>query len=219
MAVFALIAVRLIGGETKTSGGDGSTVWIIADYDHALPQGVAKSGDPAVVESPYGKALYFDGKDDALFFPSNALSGLREFTIEVIFRPDSDGPKEQRFLHFGYAEGDRVLLETRVTDDGQWYLDTFVKSGDFGKALIDPERLHPADQWHHVAYVLKEGQLRNYVNGTLELEGEVVFEPMEGGAQSLGVRLNRVYWFKGAVYQVRVTAKALSPDGFLDWRR
>ncbi len=86
------------------------------------------SGNPETEISPYGDAICFDGKNDGWFLPVNPLKDLKEFTVEVLFRPDHDGPEEQRFLHIGEIHGDRVLIETRTTSDGKWYLDTYIQS-------------------------------------------------------------------------------------------
>lgn len=172
------------------------------------------SSEPALTDSPAGPAVLFDGEDDAFFLDDNPLQGLRTFTLEVVFLPASDGPPEQRFLHFGFADGDRALLETRVTEEGRWYLDSFIQKGDANKALIDPELLHPADSWYHLAYVVDDGRLKNYVDGKLELAAEIPFTPLEGGRTSIGVRLNRVFWFKGAIHSIRISPEALEPDAF-----
>jgi hypothetical protein len=55
------------------------------------------------------------------------------------------------------------------------------------------------------------------VNGKKELEGSVIFSPVKGGKTSIGVRQNEVSWFKGAVYSVRFTDNALTPDEFMDF--
>lgn len=188
--------------------------WVIAEFLDAPPAGLSTSGDPVLVDSPFGPAVEFDGEDDALFLDSNALAGLDTFTLEVVFRPDADGPPEQRFLHFGQPNGERVLLETRVTDDGEWYLDSFIQKGEAGQALIDPEQRHEADRWFHLAYVVDKGQLKNYVDGELELTGAIPFSGLEDGGTSIGVRLNRVHWFKGAFYTIRITPEALEPAAF-----
>jgi len=44
----------------------------------------------------------------------------------------------------GEVNGDRMLIELRMTEESQWYLDAFIKSGDSSKALIDKSLLHPA---------------------------------------------------------------------------
>ena len=68
---------------------------------------------PGLIDTPQGKALRFDGSGDALLLGVNPLSGLKQFTAEIVFQPAADGPKEQRFLHF-QEEGseNRLLFET-----------------------------------------------------------------------------------------------------------
>ena len=79
--------------------------------------------------TPLGKAVTF-GDSDAYFLDVNPLKGLSKFTLEAVFKPDSDGGFEQRFLHLGTASGERVMFEIRVNRDKSWYFDTFnVTSG------------------------------------------------------------------------------------------
>ncbi|MCY3790938.1 MAG: hypothetical protein OXH63_19355 [Gemmatimonadetes bacterium] len=86
-----------------------------------------------------------------MFIGTNPLAGLEAFTIELDFRPDEGGLAEQRFLHLGEADGDRVLFETRLTGTGHWYLDTFISSGDSDRALLNEGHLHPVGEWYHLA--------------------------------------------------------------------
>jgi hypothetical protein len=58
-------------------------------------------------------------------------------------------------------------------------------------------------------------ELRSYVNGTLEGKAPLQFSPQGPGHSSVGVRINRMYYFKGAVRQARFTPRALEPAGFL----
>ena len=200
--------------EPETVADPEPVSWVLKDFLETPPVGLSMSSEPTLTDSPAGPAVLFDGEDDAFFLDGNPLQGLRTFTIEVVFLPASDGPPEQRFLHFGFADGDRALLETRVTEEGRWYLDSFVQKGDANKALIDPELLHPADRWYHLAYVVDDGRLKNYVDGKLELSAEIPFTPLEGGRTSIGVRLNRVFWFKGAIHSIRITPEALESESF-----
>jgi len=39
--------------------------------------------------------------------------------------------------------------------------------------------------------------------------------PIQTGQSSIGVRQNKVSWFKGAIYQLRISPEALSPNDFL----
>jgi hypothetical protein len=172
-------------------------------------------GEPVVIGSQRGKAIQFDGQDDALVFDQNPLAGANTFTLEVVFRPDAGGEPEQRFVHMQEVDDHRVLVETRLTEDGHWFLDTFLKSGESERTLYASDFLHPVDEWFHAALVYEDGLMHHYVNGEKELEGTVDFRVMKSGQTSVGVRLNRVYWFKGAVRAVSVTPRALSPDEFV----
>ena len=192
------------------------TEWILASMTEKKSEGLSLRGKPETVDCKYGKALSFNGVSDAVFIEEMPLSGLKKFTIEMIIEPQSGGNFEQRFLHCGETQGDRILLELRATPEG-WYFDAFVAVGEQKLALIDPSLLHPVDQWYHLAYVIDNGKLKTFVNGKKELEGSVIFSPVQGGKTSIGVRQNEVSWFKGAVYSVRFTDNALTPDEFMDF--
>jgi len=56
---------------------------------------------------------------------------------------------------------------------------------------------------------------KHYVNGNLELAKEIAYSPQKDGRTSLGVRINKVYWFKGAIRTVRFTHGVLAPEQFL----
>ena len=57
------------------------------------------------------------GWHDRHAIEANPLAGLKEFTVEVVFQPAADGPKEQRFLHFQEEKSEsRLLFETRLID-------------------------------------------------------------------------------------------------------
>ena len=164
---------------------------------------------------PTSNALHFNGSEDAIFIDENPIKGLNSFTVEVYFKPETKGAKAQRFLHLGSIDDDRLLFETRLTDDGQWYLDTYIKSGDSDCVLKSAKFLHPLNEWYHLALVVENGKMKNYVNGTLELEGIVNnFKPISDGQTSIGVRQNKVHWFKGEIGWVKVSPKALEVHQF-----
>ncbi len=188
--------------------------WQIGVLNASALTADSKSGNPLTISSPYGEAVQFDGKGDALFLDRNPLVNMRQFTVEVIFRPDPNGQPEQRFLHMGEVNGDRLMMETRLTEDNQWYLDAFIKSGDSSKPLIDKSLLHPAGKWYHIALVVDDGKMDTYVAGKHELEGTVTFSPFKSGRTSIGVRMNKQYWFKGAIARIRITPKCLVPSEF-----
>jgi hypothetical protein len=191
-------------------------VWNLDNLESIAGHKVTVVGKPRVIDTPQGKAVEFNGKDDGLFVAANPLAGLKQFTAEVIFRPASNGPKEQRFLHFQpQGSEDRLLFETRMTPDGKWFLDTYLQSGTEKLTLFAQKFLHPLDTWHHAAVVVDGKTMRHYVGGKEELAGDVQLTPLAAGQTSIGVRFNKVFWFQGAIRQIRVTPALLKPDAFL----
>lgn len=55
---------------------------------------------------------------------------------------------------------------------------------------------------------------RAYVNGVLQGEALLAFKPQGPGRASVGIRINRVYPFRGAVRQGRFTPAALPSERF-----
>jgi hypothetical protein len=188
--------------------------WLVSDLLEKDSGEIQVKGYPQTKSEGCREAVFFDGERDGIFLDSMPLEGLRQFTIEVIFKPERGGNFEQRFFHCGEIRGDRVLLELRANED-EWYFDAFIKAGDQSIAMIEPTFTHPLDQWHRVAFVVDEGDLSTYVNGKKELEAKIDLTPIQIGKTSLGVRLNERSWFKGAIEQVRITPKALNVKEFL----
>ncbi len=176
-------------------------------------------GHPKVIATPQGKAVQFNGVDDALFFKVHPLAGAETWTWEVVFRPETGGKPEQRFFHFQEEGTDnRMLFEIRVIGD-QWCLDSFAKGGADSKALMDRSKLHPLDRWYHVAAVYDGHELRNYVDGVLEGSASVKLLPQKAGGASVGVRYTKVDYFKGSVLRARMTPRALPVAQFWKARK
>jgi len=159
--------------------------------------------------------------DDAVFVNNHPLAGAETFTFEVFFRPDPGGAAEQRWFHLstrdpntGQDTDTRIMFEIRVIG-GEWCLEALVNTPKGYQPLIDRSLLHPLGVWHHVAMVYDGKELRSYVNGILEQKGALEFSPEDPGHSSVGVRINRMYYFKGAVRQARFTRRALAPADFL----
>ena len=219
-----LVCVALYAGSCATSGGDSLTPerltgplhWKIDNLQSVGGESTTVVGQPRVVETSQGQAVQFDGVDDALFVDAAPLRGLEKFTAEIVFRPAQNGPREQRFFHLQEDEtSNRVLFETRLTDDDRWFLDTFIRSGGTGVTLFAEDFTHPIGPWYHAAIVVDGSRMHHYVNGQLELSSELAYKPQGPGRTSLGVRINRVSWYKGEIREVRVTPNVLAPAEFL----
>jgi hypothetical protein len=171
-------------------------------------------GAPQVVKDKSGTSLFFDGVDDGLIIPTIPIKGWKKFTVEVLFKPDADGPIAPRFVHFEDTTGKRGTIEARITPAGMWYLDTFLKNGRTmkGLTLIDSANLHPCDQWYWISLVYDGEKMTHYINAKKELEGITEFGPLDTGQISLGVRLNKVNWFKGRIKEIRFHSDALKEE-------
>jgi hypothetical protein len=202
--------------DNKSVRDNRPTEWLLSDLVENKTDSVQIKGKPGIVDFKNNQAIFFNGSSDAIFLESMPLTGYEQFTIEVIFRPASGGNFEQRFFHCGEVQGDRVMLELRstVTD---WYFDAFIKAGPGQHTLIEPELLHPLDQWYHIAFVIDHGKLETFVNRKKELEGKIEMTPLKNGKTSIGVRQNEVSWFKGAIYKIRITPEALVPENFMPY--
>lgn len=199
----------------KQMTAKGFSTWKIDSLSKIGGNSVTVIGNPQVIDAPGGKAVLFDGTADGLLVNANPIAGARAFTVEAVFRPDPNGSKEQRWFHIQAETGDdRVLLETRLTGD-RWFLDTFIKSGQNERTLYAEDFKHPLGEWYHVALVFDGSVMRHYVDGKEELSGPLAIRPFEKGRASIGVRMNRVHWFKGAVREARFTPRALTPKEFM----
>lgn len=203
----------LLAAGRLSAAAPAGTLWRLDRTDQIGGHRTEVLGAPQVVAGPGGPAVRFNGASDGLLIPVNPLAHHPEFTLEALIRPDADGPAEQRFLHVQDEAGSRALLELRLTDRG-WALDTFLFSSTAQTklALLDRARLHPAECWTWVAMVYANGHMAHYIDGVKELEGQVDFPPLLSGRTSLGVRQNKVSWFKGGIREVRFHPVALAPE-------
>jgi hypothetical protein len=213
LVTFAILAALLQTPRT--------TVWTFDRLDKIGGYQTTVLGHPKIVNTPVGKAIEFNGVDDALFVENHPLAGMRTFTFEALFRPAPGGAPEQRWFHLserdpktGMDTNTRVLFEIRVIED-QWCLDAFLFTPRGNQTLLDRTLLHPLGKWYRVAMVYDGAEFRSYVDGVLQGKAMVPFEPQGPGHSSIGVRINKVNYFKGAVRQARFTPRALPPQEFL----
>ena len=178
---------------------------------------------PVIVETPEGKAALFNGKNQALLVKGNPLGNTEEFTIEVIFKPDSSlrpgksGAKIYTFRKITDAKS-RILMEIRLLKNQKWALDSYVGSENSSSILLDSvtaDKLHSAGQWYNVTLVYKNQTVTHYINGVKELHGSVNFHSLPDANISIGARQNPKSWFNGYIKTIRFTKHALQPNEFL----
>lgn len=198
-------------------------IWTFDNLKRIGGLAVRTEGGPRVIRSPLGRAIAFDGVDDVVFLDAHPLAGAERFSFEALFRPDG-GAFEQRWFHLESGgegtdptakTGSRMLFEIRV-EGREWYLDTFVLGPGYRQPLIVPEKRFPVGRWYHVAQSYDGSMYRAHVNGALQAEAALAFAPQAPGRASIGMRMNRVSPFRGAVRQAAFTrGEALSPQRFV----
>jgi len=195
------------------------TVWTFDRLDRIGGLAPHIEGQPHIIPTPLGRAIEFDGVDDALFLDRHPLAGAKTFTIEAIFRPDG-GAFEQRWLHLaetgagGVPTEARLMFEIRVVGNA-WYLDAFANGPGYKQTLVFPQTRYPIGQWYHVAQTYDGKTYRAYVDGILQGEAEIAYVPQGPGQTSAGTRINRRNYFHGAIRRARFTRRALKPAQFL----
>lgn len=209
----ALLTAVLVALTPSPRAQDMTEVWTFDRLDRIGGQATTVLGSPRVIDAPVGKAIEFDGVDDAILVGVHPLAGAATFTWEAIFRPDG-GARAQRWFHL-QEDGteNRMLFEIRVAG-AQWFLDAFAYSSGNEKALINRNAVHPVGEWFHVAAVYDGTTYSNYVNGVQQLAFPIALAPQKAGRASIGVRLTLVDYFKGAIHSSRFTRRALTPAQF-----
>jgi len=206
----------------QAQSGGGQETWWVDNLEQIGGHAVTVLGDPRVVPVENGKAVAFDGDGDQLLVHSNPIGTAKEFTVEVVFRPEASYPDnaDPRFVHIQDPEDPaekRVMIELRLNNRNFCYLDGFIRTDAGRLALIDSTLLHPSETWIHAAVTYSNGVFRTYVQGREELSGEVPYlnEILpSSGMVSLGARMDRRNWFRGEIRMLRVTGRALRPDEF-----
>src|ERR1700759_3036506 len=217
-SVVVLCAVCVVGlAQTKKQ-----VTWRFDDTTALGGHATKILGHPQVIETPMGKAIAFNGVNDALFSNVHPLAGAETWTWEMIFKPDADGGAEQRIFHLQSIDPatgedvaeERMLFEIRIVK-GEWCLDSFAASGGQRLPLLNCEKRYPFGRWYRVTTVYDGKMLKNYVGDELQGEGAVHLTPQRPGHFSVGVRMNLVDWYKGAIYETRFTRSALRVGDFL----
>ncbi len=212
-----VLAIVMTGSLLMGAGeNEQQVIWELDNLEEIGGHKVTVVGNPKVIDTPHGRAIEFDGVDDGIFFDVHPLAGMTEFTVEVIFKPYADGVSEQRFFHMQEdGTNERVMFETRLVEDNLWFVDTFMQTGGQNNTMYAIGDKHEIGPWYHAAIVVDGKTFKHYVNGKMELGKEVDFTPQKPGRTSMGVRINSVWWYKGAIRKARFTPRAMTPDEFL----
>ena len=217
MKTTRIVPLILLAALAQTASAED---WTFESPDHFGGASVHVEGHPQTFTTGAGPAVQFNGVDDALFVDKHPLAGASTFTVEAIFRPDG-GAFEQRWLHLaetdpatGMDTDSRFLFEIRVVKD-RWYLDSFTHGPGYHMPLMVSEKTFPLGAWYRVEMSFDGKTFRSYVDGVEQTEAPIAFKPQGPGHSSLGVRINHVNYFKGAIFKLRFTPRALRPSEFM----
>ncbi len=212
---YFILSFRIIASDTTYY-----ELWNINSLDNTGGHTITISGNPQVIITEIGDAVEFDGDGDMLLVDSNPIGDSKEFTVEVVFKPDAgiNIINEPRFIHIGESNAERVMMEIRVNDQNEWYLDGFMKTDKEDLTLIDETKTHPIGDWMHAAITYENNTFKTYVNGEEELSGQVGYTNKilnSTGKTSIGARMNEKNWYSGLVKTLKITYAALNPDQFI----
>jgi hypothetical protein len=156
------------------------------------------------------RAYAFDGVDDAVVVPDNALLDLTEFSL-ALFINIEDNSEDGIVLSKGPRFGNYTLRVT-ASDADSWpgYLSYVndVATGNYS-SLVSNSAI-PVATWVHVAVTRSDAQLRTYIDGVLARSVNspgstpvMTTEPLQIGAGQYGQ-------FAGAIDEVRIYDRVLS---------
>ena len=230
-SAFAVVAFMfVVGCGTLPTDGPKQSVWLFDRLDKIGGNPTHFDGRPKLIETPGGRAIAFNGVNDGLFIDQHPMAGFKTFTFEAIFRPDG-GAAQQRWFHLASIDpktgqvslpggtndpNPRFTFEIRVVDGNKWYLDAFTHGDGYNQALSFPSKVHPIGHWFAVAQTYDGKMYRSYVDGVLEGEAAIDFKPQGPGRTSVGVRINHIDYFRGAIFEARFTSRAIPLDKLLE---
>lgn len=180
------------------------------DFENGLP-GKAEA-DAKPTDSPFGKAVALDGRDDAIVIPKDdSLEvGTGDFTVSAWIHPKQLRP-EAIVVSGGYDQmpGWRLGI---LNKKGVLAISTTKGDDDSNGEVRSPAGVVRADAWQHVAAVVRRGEdaARLYVNGYPVAKGTI--GPANLDSPKGGFLLGRVTYelhFRGDLDEVRLYGRAL----------
>jgi hypothetical protein len=159
------------------------------------------NGDPQWVVGNFGGALEFDGTDDYVEVPDNESLQLWErFTLAAwIYQMESSSSRIIDKIGAGTANGPHLDTHPGTTLRSC--------SGTCVSTATD----YTLEEWHHVAVTFDEGDVKLYIDGSIEGEGSAP-SPLAGNSLSLriGADSNGQSLFIGLIDDARVYNRALT---------
>ncbi len=185
-----------------------------ADLAPGAPRATVLGG-ARVTDGVLGRAMEFDGDDDAVRLPyrSRLPLGTGEFTVSLFFRY-SAASGEQPFLWMGGIGSTQPQVWLRGEPDNdrvRALITTREGLGTVRTSSVWAEGAHNDGEWHHLALRRGGGELTLFVDGraisTTDVAGSVSRNSPFG--VHVGQRMDSRAFLTGAIDDVRVWSRAV----------
>ncbi len=167
-----------------------------------------------------GSGLYLDGTGESYaVIPSEAVSNLRDYTIEAWYKPEK-ADVTQRIFDFGNDTNRYMFFTPFYADNTARYAITV---GSFGNENgISVNKPAPLNEWSHVAVTSEGDKISLYIDGELvgEIDG-VELDPYEISSKISNCYIGKSAWsgdqmFKGTIDEFKIYNRALSANEIED---
>jgi len=172
-------------------------------------------GGPAWIAGYDGGGLKLDGADDYAVLPiGEVIASMSSATFTTWVNFSNIGGAWQRIFDFGNGTGTYIFLCPRTGTGGPLRL-AITTGGGGGESLIDSPATLPSG-WHHVAAVVKTGNMQIYLDGAVIASGSTALVPSGLGRTSSNWLGRSQYaadgYFNGSLDDFRIYDYALSAD-------
>ena len=171
-------------------------------------------GGPTWTAGYDGDALKLDGADDYAVLPIGELiSSLSSATFTTWVNFSNIGGAWQRIFDFGSGTSTYIFLCPRTGTNGP--MRVAIQTGGGGESLIDSTSALPTG-WHHVAVVIRSGNMQLYLDGVMATSGSTSVVPSDLGQTSSNWLGRSQYaadgYFNGSLDDFRIYDYALSAE-------
>jgi len=172
-------------------------------------------GGPKWIDGYDGGAIKLDGADDYAVLPIGELiSTMSSATFTTWVNFSNLGGAWQRIFDFGSGTGTYIFLCPRTGTTGPMRL-AITTSGGGGESLIDAGNTLPSG-WHHVAAVIKTGNMQIYLDGEVVASGSTALVPSDLGRTGSNWLGRSQYaadgYFNGSLDDFRIYDYAMTTD-------
>lgn len=172
-----------------------------------------------LADSPFGKAVSLDGKEDSVSIPqSEGMNvGSGDFTVAAWIHPKR-GRQTALVGRGGHGSIPGWYLDLPAENNGALRLQTTGPDGKSNGTITSPGRLIRPNEWQHIAAVVRRGkETRLYVNGQPVAKGEIGAANLDNpkrdlqlggleGAQNLMGDIDEVRLYRRALGEAEVEA-------------